>query len=97
MTFEFEAQLWLYPGDAAWHFITLPREIAEEIRFFCPRRGAGWGSVRVEACIGASRWRTSVFPDKQSASFVLPVKAEIRKREKLAAGQTCRLSIFFEA
>lgn len=43
MQFEFRAPVWLHPGDAAWHFITLPAEAAEEIEGHTgpPRRGSG--------------------------------------------------------
>ena len=34
LEYEFEAALWLYPGMEGWHFITLPADAAEEIRFF---------------------------------------------------------------
>ena len=94
--FEFEAELWLYSGDAAWHFLTVPREVAEEIRFFHPSRRRGWGSVRVLARIGGSQWKTSIFPDRRSGSFLLPVKAAIRKQERLVAGQICHLTLAVE-
>lgn len=71
-----------YDGEAAWYFVTLPLDLADEIR--ATTEPAGFGSVRVEVCIGTTTWRTSVFPDKGSGSFVLPVKAEVRRREHLA-------------
>jgi len=45
----------------------------------------GFGSVRVEASIGASRWPTSVFPQKGGGWF-LPVKKAICRAEGLEAG-----------
>ena len=41
--------------------------------------------ANVEAKIGAISWRTSVFP-LNSGGYILPVKAEIRKRAGLGAG-----------
>ena len=32
VTFEFSATLWMHQGEAAWHFVTLPEEVADEIR-----------------------------------------------------------------
>ncbi|CCE99595.1 hypothetical protein predicted by Glimmer/Critica (plasmid) [Sinorhizobium fredii HH103] len=43
--------------------------------------------------IGKTEWTTSVFPDKASGSFLLPVKAEVRRKEKLAAGQSIRIKL----
>ena len=45
----------------------------------------GFGSVKVEAAIGASRWSTSVFPQK-SGGWFLPVKKAICRAEGLEAG-----------
>ena len=48
-------------------------------------RRRGFGSVKVNAEVGASRWSTSVFPQKQSGWF-LPVKKAICRAEGLEAG-----------
>lgn len=48
-------------------------------------RRRGFGSVKVEAAVGASRWSTSVFPQK-SGGWFLPVKKVICRAEGLAAG-----------
>ena len=89
---EFEAELWLHDGEAGWHFVTLPTEVAEQVRTEAgePR---GFGSVRVEVTVGGSTWRTSVFPDSRTGSFVLPVKAEVRRREDLLAGDDVRVAL----
>jgi hypothetical protein len=47
-------------------------------------RRRGFGSVRVEAAVGASRWSTSVFPQKGGGWF-LPVKKAVCRAEGLAA------------
>lgn len=82
--FVFAAELWRYSGPAAWYFLTLPREVADQIRPQVVR--VGFGSVRVRVCIGETSWKTSIFPDKASGSYVLPVKAEVRRAEGLDAG-----------
>ena len=48
-------------------------------------RRRGFGSVKVEAAIGGSRWSTSVFPQKGGGWF-LPVKKAVCRAEDLAAG-----------
>ena len=48
-------------------------------------RRRGFGSVKVEAVVGASRWSISVFPQKGGGWF-LPVKKAICRAEDLAAG-----------
>ncbi|ASY59459.1 DUF1905 domain-containing protein [Sinorhizobium sp. CCBAU 05631] len=91
--FEFDGELWLYPGKGGWHFVTLPAEIARQIKFLAEPGKRGWGSEAVIARTGKTDWTTSIFPDKASGSFLLPVKAEVRQREKLAAGQTMRIKL----
>lgn len=86
--FEFNAKVWLYQGKGAWHFITVPEEQSGQIKFFTSpditgRKRRGWGSVRVSANIGKSKWQTSIFPSKSSGCYYLPVKKDIRKKEKI--------------
>lgn len=92
--YTFTAELWLYSGEkASWHFITLPKEEARHIRFLMQGKRVGWGSVRVAATIGATTWKTSIFPDKKSSSYILPVKAEVRTREKLHVGKKTNVTL----
>jgi len=80
--------LWIWKGsDAAgrWYFITVPEEQSDEIRAHAFGSPRGFGSVRVEARIGDVAWRTSVFP-LNAGGYLLPVKAQIRKKADIAAG-----------
>ena len=80
--------LWIWKGEAAgrWHFITVPDDLSDEIRAHAFGSPRGFGSVRVEARIGHVVWRTSVFP-LNSGGYLLPVKAEVRRKAGLAAGE----------
>jgi hypothetical protein len=84
LNFQFKAKLWLYGGNGSWHFVTVPESMGSEIRFFTPA-ATGFMPVPVKARIGNTSWQTSVFPDKKSKSYLLAVKADVRKREKLSA------------
>lgn len=88
--YVFEADLWVWSNDGtpSWFFVTLPREHTEDLRLEAgPPRG--FGSVRVEVTIGATTWRTSVFPQAESGCFVLPVKKVVRSAEGLDEGTRC--------
>lgn len=93
--FEFDAELWRYPGKGGWHFVTLPKDVARQIEFLAGSRKRGWRSEPVIARTGKTEWTTSIFPDKASESFLLPVKVEVRREEELTAGQviTIRLAM----
>ena len=52
MQFAFNSELWLYPGEGAWVFATLPAKIAQDIKLVTgtsPKRG--FGSIRVRAAV----------------------------------------------
>jgi hypothetical protein len=93
MKVSFQAELWLHEGEAPWHFVTLPREIADEIEETGKEVRRGFGAVKVSVTIGSTTWATSLFPDTKAASYVLPVKRMVREREGLAAGDTVSVSI----
>jgi Domain of unknown function (DUF1905) len=90
-TFTFEAEVWLTPGEAGWHFVTLPPEPADEIR--ARRSGAPFGTVPVTVTVGATSWDTSLFADRKSASYLLPIKAEARRREGVAIGDRIMVTV----
>jgi hypothetical protein len=86
MNAEFDGVVfrWDARTDSAWFFTALPPELSELIREI-PRPTRGFGSVRVEATIGGSRWRTSIFPGGDGA-YVLPLKRAVREAEGLIDG-----------
>ncbi|MBP9695434.1 MAG: DUF1905 domain-containing protein [Candidatus Magasanikbacteria bacterium] len=92
--FIFTAGLWLYPGMAGnWTFVSLPKKDGEAIKKSFGKHSRGWGSLRVEVRLGKSKWRTSVFPDKKSGTYILPIKAGIRKCEGIIAGDKTKVSL----
>lgn len=93
--YDFTAPLWVWEGDAPWHFVTVPEEISDDIEARTAHRRSGFGSVRVEITVGATSWATSLFPDTRSGAYVLPVKKQVRVREGLSSGDraTVRLAL----
>ena len=92
--FSFTAELWQWEAQttSSWFFVTLPVELADDLRMQAgPPRG--FGSIRVEAVIGASVWRTSVFPSTDTGSFVLPVKKPVRIKEGIEPGDSLEVSV----
>lgn len=88
----FTSTLWRWEAQDAWRFVTVPAELTDAIRLGAgPPRG--FGSVRVEATVGATTWRTSVFPDSHRGSFVLPVKKAVRRAEDLDDGDQVTVTL----
>lgn len=92
LDFEFTAELWKWNGIGSWHFITLPEDIADKIKFYYEKRH-GFGQIAIKATIGKTSWNTSIFPDKKSNSFLLPIKSQIRKKENLTLGSKIRIML----
>jgi Domain of unknown function (DUF1905) len=86
--YTFSAPVWVYPGASRWHFVTLPQDVTDDIRSLFQGVARGWGSYPVDVTLGSTRWQTSIFPDKGSSSFVLPLKAEVRRKEQIGKGDT---------
>jgi hypothetical protein len=85
--------LWLWSGETgSWHFLAVPAADSTEIRAHGLLSRGGFGSVRVECSIGDVRWQTSVFPQK-SGGYLLPVKAEVRRKAGIAAGDEVTVSL----
>jgi len=95
LNLTFSAELWMYHGKGAGHFLTLPEEDSEQIKFLSSQERRGWGSVRVTASIGQTTWKTSVFPDTKAGAYLLPVKAEVRKKEKIEASNLVTVTLKF--
>ncbi len=95
MIYLFDAELWLWDarqGDS-WIFVSLPQEASAEIREIAGALPRGFGSVRVTATLGATVWKTSIFPDAKAGVYVLPLKKAVRKAEGVEAGDTATLKV----
>jgi hypothetical protein len=83
--------VWLWQGEngapskGSWFFLTIDGDTAQGIRAHAVN-AAAWGSVYVEAAIGRTTWRTSLFPSKKAGGWLLPLKAAVRKAERIEEG-----------
>ena len=91
--FSFTAEVWEHEGPAAWHFVSLPEAVADEIEAVFGHRAGGFGSLRVEVTIGRTQWSTSLFPDRKRGTYVLPLKKAVRVAELLVAGSPATVSL----
>jgi hypothetical protein len=93
MQYSFKAKLWVWPGEKAhWRGVTVPKAIAEKIKKLVKVK-RGFGSVRVQVTVGRSRWETSVFPDSQAGTYLLFIKAPVRRAEGIDDGDLVSVSI----
>lgn len=93
-TYKISEKVWVYPGDFAnWHFVTLTKKYGAEIKEKFGVHAKGFGSIPVTVTIGNTTWNTSIFPDKRVGSYLLPLKAKVRKIEDIEEGETVTFSI----
>ena len=85
MKYEFTAKPFRYSIDDSygWHFVSLPKELAKEIRGNHKWQEEGWGRMKATVQIGNTEWKTSVWFDTKHDTYLLPVKKEIRRKEKI--------------
>jgi len=81
--FKIKSKVWLYPGMAGWHFVGVPKKESDQIQKSFGAKKRGWGSLPVVVTLGKSKWKTSIFSDKRSGTYLLPLKKEIRKKEDI--------------
>lgn len=84
--FDGDVFRWEARSDSDWYFVALPPALSADIRETQTFR-RGFGGVRVEATIGGSSWRTSIFPQAGSV-YVLPLKRAVRDAEGIDPGAT---------
>jgi hypothetical protein len=93
-TYVLKGKVWLYPGESAnWHFFTVPKKESTELTETYKGLRRGWGSLPVVVTIGVTTWETSIFSDSASRTYILPLKALVRKKEGLYEGDTCTVKL----
>lgn len=85
--FKFKAKVWKWPGEAPWHFVNVDREISKAIRDVYKK-----GFVYVKAKVGKTVWDTALFPHKLSESYLLSIKASVRKKENIWEGDVVKIN-----
>jgi len=91
--YSFTSKVVVYSGTSSWRFLGLPEKEASEIKAKFGKQAKGWGSLPVRVTVGQTTWKTSIFPDSRSGTYLLPLKAEVRKKERIADTATVRFKL----
>ena len=81
--YQFTSNVWEYSGKGAWIFVTVPQNVSSEIRNSFKEYEEGWGRLKIDAKIGKTNWKTAIWFDSKNQTYLLPLKSEIRKKEKI--------------
>lgn len=92
--YEFSAKPWQYSGPNGWYFVSLPVAMSAEIRSLLRSEEEGWGRLKTTAQIGATKWDTAIWFDTKHNTYLLPIKAEVRKKENIATDQLIKTIVW---
>lgn len=93
-SYKVTGKIWLWPGEAAWHFVNVDEQNSRKIKEVASKqKRKGFGSVPVEVTLGKTKWKTSIFPDSRSGTYLLPLKAKVRMSEGVAHGDVIKYTL----
>ena len=91
MEVEFSGEVWYWKGPAPHHFVTVPAEQCPALEDAARLVSYGWGMIPVAARLGDTGWPTSLFP--KDGGYIVPLKADVRRREGVEIGDTVSLRL----
>lgn len=98
MQYEYIGEFCRYKEDepCGWNFLFMPKGLAKEIRALHKQQEEGWGRMKITAKIGVTEWKTSIWFDTKNDTYLLPIKAEIRKKEdiQMEVGNKVKVTIW---
>lgn len=91
--YKFTVEVWRHNSSGGWYFVTLPNSVSKEIRSLFGELEEGWGRLKANATIGVTNWDSAIWYDTKRESYILPLKAEIRKKEEVDSGDTITVEL----
>ncbi len=91
MRLAFSGTVIEWRGPSPYFFVPLPAQEAEDVREVATQATYGWGVVPVEARIGGTTFRTSLFP--KDGGYWLPLKDAVRRPLALEEGDEVRVEV----
>ena len=90
--FLIKSRVWEWEGKGAWHFVTIDKNTSKQIKdeYTFPKRG--FGSIPVNVRVGKTRWKTSIFPEKEG-TYLLPIKKSVRTEQNIRKGDTIKFEL----
>ena len=91
--YSVRSKVFAYPGMDGWYFLTVDKKQSAALKEKYGKGAKGFDSLPVVATIGKTTWQTSIFPDKQSGTYLLPLKAKVRAAEGLTEGDVVSFTL----
>lgn len=93
--YSFRGKVWKYKGATGWHFVTMSARLSNKIRGNHGMSEEGWGRLKTIASVEGFEWKTAIWFDRKSGGYLLPIKAEIRRKANISEGSTISIHVFF--
>ncbi len=91
MIIEFEAPIWYWRGPSPYYFVTIPEQESLDLKTILGFVTYGWGMIPADVRIGATDWKTSLFP--KEGRYIVPLKDSVRKAENIKEGDTISIRV----
>lgn len=86
MEYSFSGTVWEWRGPAPFHFVSVPEDIAREIKDLASAVTYGWGMIPVTGKIGKTEFTTSLWA--KNGTYAVPIKDAVRKAEGISLQDT---------
>jgi hypothetical protein len=84
-----KGKVWVWPGNTPWHFISLDKKLAEEIRILFPKTPL----IKIKAKVGKTEWDTAFFRESKTKSYIMPLKKKVRLAEDIWEGEEVTVAV----
>jgi hypothetical protein len=91
MLIEFEGEIFYWRGPSPFLFVAVPEAQSQTIKSVSALVSYGWGCIPVVAKIGATEWKTSLFP--KQGHYLVPIRVSAQRAEKVGVGDWVELQI----
>lgn len=91
MNLTFSGEVWHWRGPAPYFFVTVPPGQSADLRAAAHLLTYGWGVIPVRVQLGATEWKTSLFPKNEL--YLVPIRKAVRLAEGVQEGDTVELRL----
>ena len=93
INYQFQAKLWQHNAKGGWYFVSLPEDVSADIREHLKHFEEGWGRLKTKAEIASHTWETAIWFDTKRNTYLLPLKADVRRQLKLKIDDILEIKI----
>jgi hypothetical protein len=95
MDLRFSGEIIYWRGPSPFHFVAAPEEPSAAIEAVADIVSYGWGAIPVQARVGTTEFRTSLFPKDER--YLVPIKDAVRRTEGIGLGDVITVELHLDA